>query len=541
MKLIPIRSLIIEKFSGEWGTEAIGNAGVAVIRTANFLNSGKIDFRNIVRRDINKAKILKKKLFSGDIIIEKSGGSPSQPVGRVVLFKKSDDDTYLCNNFTSVLRPKRDIVYPEYLFYVLHNNHKKGKTLRYQNKTTGIINLKLDSYLDSEVSLPTLDDQIRIAHLLSKVEGLIARRKQQLQQLDALLKSVFLKMFGDPVRNEKGWDKPELEQFGKISTGNTPPRKTPSNYSSQHIEWIKTDNISANSIFISQAAEFLSETGATRARTVTKGALMVACIAGSVESIGRAALTNRTVAFNQQINAIQPKKDVNPFYLYVLFKISKAYIQSHASKGMKKILTKGDFEKITMIKPPFDLQNQFATIVEKVESLKFHTKQSLTELENLYGALSQKAFKGELDLSRVVLPTAKEEPTEEQQAVPSVVVELSPTIELSAPHDPKSLLTAEGRKAVIEQWLDSYLGQLGSSVFSANSFMEAAQKRLGDFLEDDASEQPNLGVAEYDQLKTWVFEQVGSGKLKQTKNIISINGKRKFGNKVILRARQTRL
>lgn len=265
---------------------------------------------------------------------------------------------------------------------------------------------------------PDFDDQRRIAHLLGKVEGLIARRKQHLQQLDDLLKSVFLEMFGDPVRNEMGWEKPELKHFGKISTGNTPPRKDPSNYSSRYIEWIKTDNISADSVFISQAAEYLSETGATKARTVTKGALMVACIAGSVESIGRAALTDRTVAFNQQINAIQPKKDVDPLFLYVLFKISKAYIQSHASKGMKKILTKGDFEKITMIKPPVELQNQFAAIIKKVDALKSRYQQSLDDLESLYGALSQKAFKGELDLSRVALPVESTmEDTESTEAI----------------------------------------------------------------------------------------------------------------------------
>jgi len=265
------------------------------------------------------------------------------------------------------------------------------------------------------IPFPKLDDQKRIAHLLGKVEGLIARRKQHLQQLDDLLKSVFLEIFGDPVRNEKGWNKPELKHFGKISTGNTPPRKDPSNYSSQHIEWIKTDNISADTVFISPAVEYLSDVGVTKSRTVTKGALLVACIAGSVESIGRAALTDRTVAFNQQINAIQPKKEVNPFYLYVLFKISRAYIQNHATKGMKKILTKGDFEKITMIKPPIDLQNQFAAIVEKVESIKSRYQQSLAELETLYGALSQKAFKGELDLSRVPL---QEEVTDETQSYP---------------------------------------------------------------------------------------------------------------------------
>lgn len=357
-----------------------------------------------------------------------------------------------------------------------------------------------------------IDDQKRIAHLLGKVEGLIARRKHHLQQLDDLLKSVFLEMFGDPVRNEKGWDKPELKQFGKISTGNTPPRKDPSNYSSQHIEWIKTDNISADSVFISQAAEYLSETGATKARTVTNGALMVACIAGSVESIGRAALTDRTVAFNQQINAIQPKKDVNPLFLYVLFKISKAYIQSHASKGMKKILTKGDFEKITMIKPPVELQNQFAAIIKKVDTLKSRYQKSLTDLEILYGALSQKAFKGELDLSRVVLPAEGPEIFEEEKTDVEEKQPMEPLFELPAPEELAVLQTAEGRKSLLGEWLNAWLGQLGDAPFAAQAFMDAARQRLWELAEDDA---PDWGVAEYDQLKAWVFEAREQGRLTQ--------------------------
>ncbi|HIJ91123.1 MAG: restriction endonuclease subunit S [Desulfobulbaceae bacterium] len=363
-----------------------------------------------------------------------------------------------------------------------------------------------------QIPLPPLDDQKRIAHLLGKVEGLIARRKHHLHQLDDLLKSVFLEMFGDPVRNEKGWDKPELRHFGKISTGNTPPRKDPSNYSSRHIEWIKTDNISADSVFISQAAEYLSETGATKARTVTKGALMVACIAGSVESIGRAALTDRTVAFNQQINAIQPKKDVNPLFLYVLFKISKAYIQSHASKGMKKILTKGDFEKITMIKPPVELQNQFAAIIKKVDAFKSRYQQSLTNLESLYGALSQKAFKGELDLSRVVLPAEGPEIAEEEKTDVEEKQPMEPLFELSAPETLAVLQTAEGRKSLLGEWLNAWLEQLGDAPLSAQKFMDAARQQLWELAEDDT---PDWGVAEYDELKAWVFEALEQRRLTQ--------------------------
>ncbi len=412
----------------------------------------------------------------------------------------------------------------KYLHYVLSDKHTRLKFDWIQKAHPSVIRR-----LYKEIPLPPLEDQKRIAHLLGKVEGLIARRKQHLQQLDDLLKSVFLEIFGDPVRNEKGWDKPELKQFGKISTGNTPPRKDSSNYSSKHIEWIKTDNISADSVFISQAAEYLSEAGATKARTVTKGALMVACIAGSVESIGRAALTNRTVAFNQQINAIQPKKDVNPFYLYVLFKVSKAYIQSHASKGMKKILTKGDFEKITMIKPPVDLQNQFAAIAEKVEGLKSRYQQSLTDLENLFGALSQKAFKGELDLSRFPLPPDGPEFTEEEKTDVEEKQPMEPLFELPAPEELAVLQTSEGRKSLLGEWLNAWLEQLGDAPLTAQNFMDAARQRLWELAENDA---PNWGLAEYDELKAWVFDALATNHLQQMRNITGHdeNGDPIFGN-----------
>lgn len=371
-----------------------------------------------------------------------------------------------------------------------------------------------DELYKLEIAFPPLDDQIRIAHLLGKVEGLIAQRKQHLQQLDELLKSVFLEMFGDPVRNEKGWDKPELKAFGKISTGNTPPRNDPANYDDDFIEWIKTDNITGDAVFVTPSAEHLSETGAKRGRTVSTGALLVACIAGSVESIGRAALTDRTVAFNQQINAIQPKADVNPLYLYGLFKLSRAYIQSHATKGMKKILTKGDFEQITMIKPPLDIQNQFAAIVEKIEGVKTRYQQSLADLETLYGALSQQAFKGELDLSRV--PLLGIEPEEEKAVVTEPLqarVEEGLAIHLP---DTDNLLealeNAEAREVLIAQWLEAYRGQLGNTPFSVQRFMAAAQTRLAELHPETDFE---LGANDYEHIKIWVFEALADGKLTQ--------------------------
>ena len=396
---------------------------------------------------------------------------------------------------------------PEFLYYALQSATYGGSNQAVMGKT-----LNSKSLAEIEVPVPPLDDQIRIAHLLGKVEELIAQRKQHLQQLEDLLKSVFLEMFGDPVRNEKGWDKPELKAFGKISTGNTPPRNEPANYDGDFIEWIKTDNITGDAVFVTPATEHLSEDGARKARTVTSGALLVACIAGSVESIGRAALTNRTVSFNQQINAIQPGKDVNSLYLYGLFKLSRAYIQSHATKGMKKILTKGDFEKITMIKPPVEIQNQFAVIVEKVEGLKSGYQQSLTDLEALYGSLSQQAFKGELDLSRVALPAATIEGEKPVAAAVSAPI-TAPVIEL--PETDLLLPALQDRTQLaplLRFWLEAYTEQLGDMAFSVDQFMREVETRAEEAFPDREFE---LGSDGYDLIKAWAFDALRARRLEQ--------------------------
>lgn len=396
----------------------------------------------------------------------------------------------------------------EYLYYALQSAKVGGSNQAAKGAT-----LNSKSLAEIAIPLPLLNDQIRIAHLLCKVEGLITHRKQHLQQLDALLKSVFLEMFGDPMRNDRDWEKPPLRSFGKITTGNTPPRNDPSNYDSPHIEWIKTDNITVDAVFVTKAAEYLSKAGAKRARTVDADALLVACIAGSLESIGRAALTDRTVAFNQQINAIQPGADVDPIFLYALFKLSRTSIQSHATKGMKKILTKGDFEQIPMVKPPFELQREFAAVAKRIEALKSRYQQTLIDLETLYAALSQSAFKGELDLSRIPLPAVALEPPPMED-----VTALTVDLDVPAPALPdlglavEELATEAGQLKMLTAWLEWWQNHHRAQPFELATFLNRAEARLQELYPDSDLE---LGMAAYEQIKTWVFAALDAGQLVQ--------------------------
>ena len=403
MKTIPIKEVITEIMSGEWGIDPTKNQGVAVIRTANFLNSGQINFSKIIRREIDEKKVSKKKLFSGDIIIEKSGGGPTQPVGRVVLFKNPDDDTYLCNNFTSVLRPNREIVFPEYLFYVLHHNHKKGKTLRYQNKTTGIINLKLDKYLSSEIPLPPLDDQIHIASLLSKVGNMISRRREQLKQLDELLKSVFLEMFGDPVRNDKGWERVTIRDLIVEAKYGTSKSAEGGRY-----KYLRMNNISSTGFLDFTSIKYIDIDDYEVSKYSLVRNDLVFNRTNSKELVGKTAVysSDEKVIIAGYLIRVRTTPEANPWYIW-------GYLNSKAGKlrlfnlcrnivGMANINAQ-ELQDIPILKPPIELQNHFAVIVTKVESLRVRYTQSLAKIESLYGTLSQKAFNGELDLSRVPL------------------------------------------------------------------------------------------------------------------------------------------
>ena len=193
-KLIDITG---KALSGEWGKDDENGEGIPVIRTTNFTNEGIVNYNNVVKRKIEKKNIDEKYLRKGDIIIEKSGGSDKFPVGRVVYFD-GDENTYLFNNFTGLLRVKnQDVWYPKYVFYSLFSNYKRGGTRNFENKTTGLHNLKIDDYVSIyEISNINKEEQIYICKTLDSLYGIIKSRELEIQLLDELVKARFVEMFG---------------------------------------------------------------------------------------------------------------------------------------------------------------------------------------------------------------------------------------------------------------------------------------------------------------------------------------------------------
>lgn len=399
MKFERLSELIEDRITGEWGQEP-SSTGVKVIRTTNFTNEGKLDLSNVVERDIDEKKVTRKSLRKGDIIIEKSGGGPTQPVGRVVFFDIDSNEKYLCNNFTTILRSKRELVDSKYLLYQMLYLHKSGRTKKYQNKTTGIHNLNLDKYLQERIPLPPLPDQLHIANLLSKAESLIAQRKESIRLLDEYLKSTFLEMFGDPVRNEKGWEIINCENLFDMKLGKMLSAK---NYSGNNLyPYLRNVNVKWGEVELGDLKKMdFTETEVFN-YSLKVGDILV-CEGGEV---GRTAILKEDLINHCYQNAlhrlrIKDKSRICAEYFYWLMYIgvNKGLIRKHTISVTIAHFTMEKFKRLKIPVPTLKDQLHFAQIAEGTEALKSQFQESLQEFENLYGSLSKRAFRGGMNIN----------------------------------------------------------------------------------------------------------------------------------------------
>ena len=240
------------------------------------------------------------------------------------------------------------------------------------------------------IHVPSIEEQNAIADQLDAVISIITKRQQELSTLDDLIKARFVEMFGDLRTNPRCFEKKSLRDTCTVITGNTPSR-TISEYYGDHLEWIKTDNIVSGKLNPTKAVEYLSEKGASVGRAVDAGSILMACIAGSIASIGRVCITDRKVAFNQQINAVTPHK-YNVLFLYAMLQLSKEYLVEEINMALKGILSKSKLEDKEFIVPPMEQQKQFASFVAQVDKSKVAVQKALDEAQLLFDSLMQQYF-----------------------------------------------------------------------------------------------------------------------------------------------------
>ena len=371
-KLIDITG---KALSGEWGTDDENGNGIPVLRTTNFTNEGLVNYNDVVTRTITKKNIDDKFLRKGDIIIEKSGGSDKFPVGRVIYFD-GDEKTYLFNNFTGLLRVKnQNIWYPRYVFYSLYANYKRGGTRVYENKTTGLHNLKTDDYVSRyEVAEVDKTDQISICERLDKVFEIIKLREQELQLLDNLIKARFVEMFGDPDLNEKEWDINKMERLCEVSSSKRIYQNEQSVIGipflriSDLVNRMDTGSKECDLYIPEEKYEELKDQGLVP----IKGDILLTARG----TLGRCYIIQENDEFYFQDGMITWLSNFNEkitsLYIAYLFSMPGFRKQIDALQAGSTVayLSISMTKKLDIMVPPIELQNQFADFVHQVDKSK---------------------------------------------------------------------------------------------------------------------------------------------------------------------------
>lgn len=390
-----LRDVFECQITGEWGNECSENEiGTKVLRTTNFTSEGIINYNDVVVRSISESKIEKKKLHYGDIILEKSGGTEKTPVGRVVFCDESiEKDTYLCNNFTQAMRVNHMMAVPKYVFYFMWNLHYSGKTDLMQNKTTGIRNLQVKTYLSEELQLPTLEQQHKIAAVLDKVSDLIAKHRQQISKLDELVKSRFIEMFGVYPANPMGWESVTIRDVvTDVRYGSSRPAVDGGKY-----PYLRMNNITYGGELDLSDIKYIDVPDNELDKCTVRRGDVLFNRTNSKELVGKTCVYNRDemMVLAGFVIRVRVNGCILPEFL-------SAFLNTDFSKqmllGMCKTaigqanINAQELQNIRLYLPPVDLQQRYVQFKKETDKSKLAIKNSLEKLEILKKSLMQQYF-----------------------------------------------------------------------------------------------------------------------------------------------------
>jgi type I restriction enzyme S subunit len=244
-------------------------------------------------------------------------------------------------------------------------------------------------FWDHEIPLPPIDEQKRIAAILDAADALRAKRRQSIAQLDALIQSTFLDLFGDPVTNPMGWEVIPLGEICSLVNGRA---FKPEEWESEGLPIIRIQNLNDDS----KPFNYSSKKWPEKVRAKTND-ILLSWSGTPGTSFGCFRWKGPEGWVNQHIFRVEvePKIDSTFFIESVNARLLELISKAHGGVGLKHI-TKGKLETVELTLPPLPLQQKFAAIVESIERQKAAQRAHLAELDTLFAALQHRAFRGEL-------------------------------------------------------------------------------------------------------------------------------------------------
>ena len=292
-----------------------------------------------------------------------------------------------------------DIVESDYLYYYLKS---KKNYVKYIGRGVAQNNINMSILREFEVPIREKFEQQFIADVLDRVERIIKIRKEEIKDLDDLIKARFVEMFGDPVANNKGWEVKKLKEISEqINSGNT-PKGGSENYVNEGILFFRSQNVWKNHLEMEDIAYIDEVTHKKMYRSSLKYGDILMTKTGRINtensSLGRAALylgEDDKANVNGHVYFIRLKSEVNnKFVLRIL--TSPEYrdlIRSVCVGGIdKRQLNKEHIEDFPIIYPPSYMVNEYVLFADQVDKSKVVVQKALDEAQILFDSLMQEYF-----------------------------------------------------------------------------------------------------------------------------------------------------
>ncbi|MCG3654866.1 restriction endonuclease subunit S [Aliarcobacter butzleri] len=303
----------------------------------------------------------------------------------------------------------------KYVYYYLKSNIRliedgfKGAGLKHISK----------KYI-SEIKIPLLplEDQQKIAQQLSQIEALINKREESIKLLDELTKSTFLDMLGDPVLNPKRFGTKTIEQLVKKERHAI--KRGPFGGALKKEIFVEDgylvyEQFHALNNDFTMARYFIGEEKFKELEgfEVKSGDIIISCSGVYLGKLAIVPPNARKGIINQALLKVtlDETKMNNILFTHIFTNenFKNKYFGSSRGAGIPNFPPMSDFKKFEFIAPSKPLQDKFAEIVTQIEQTKTIYQNSLIELNNLFGSIAQKAFKGELNVSKIELIQKEQE------------------------------------------------------------------------------------------------------------------------------------
>lgn len=354
--LVPLLE-IAEFRSGLWKGEKEPLRAVKILRNTNFTKDGFLNLSDVAEHPVEEKQLESRRLQYGDILLEKSGGGPTQPVGRVALFGLKEGE-YSFSNFTARVRVVNDMANPLFIWLMLNAFYQRGGTEGLQKQTSGIRNLDNPAYQALRIPLPPLEVQHQIVAEIDGYQKVIDGARQVVEN------------YKPQIVSPADCSIVAVGEIATIRSGGTPDRNN-SAYWGGKIPWIKTGQIDFN--VIDAAEEFITEAGLenSAARMFPAGTILMAMYGQGVTR-GRVAILGIDATTNQACAAIEvTSQEVDRDFLYwsLVGKYEELRAISDARGGNQSNLNAQLIRDVKITLPTLEAQRNIVAEIKAEQAL----------------------------------------------------------------------------------------------------------------------------------------------------------------------------